>query len=269
MTLVVPIGFMMLMVAYRIWRNQANPFGALVKKSILLGLPIIAGLAAIAWYSWARFGSLTETGITYQLAGTNLQENLDKVFSPVYVIQNIYNYLLAPFRVEGQFPFLFSTGGRLTSIVPFIQLTDFYNTNLITGLVYVLPFLLFSVFHLVGRRRTRELIHDHPNLPFGWIMNTLAGSALIAFLFLLVFFWAAIRYVLDFSAMLLVVSIAGYFRGYLLAKEKGWEQSMAALGIFVAALSIFMSITLGISGNIVLIQDFNPGMLERLGRLGK
>lgn len=69
--------------------------------------------------------------------------------------------------------------------------------------------------------------------------------------------------------MLLVVSIAGYFRGYLLAKEKGWEQSMAALGIFVAALSIFMSITLGISGNIVLIQDFNPGMLERLGRLGK
>ena len=69
--------------------------------------------------------------------------------------------------------------------------------------------------------------------------------------------------------MLLVVSIAGYFRGYQLAKDRGWERQMAALGISVAAFSIFVSTTLAIAGNIGLFQQFNPGLLAWFTRLGQ
>jgi hypothetical protein len=267
LTLVLSIGFMMFMVARLLWRHRSGSFGDFLKKSILLGLPVLLGLAALAWYNWARFGSLTETGFNYQLAGTNLQAN-DQIFSLRYVIQNFYNYFLAPFQLEPQFPVIFSNGGSIQSILPFYRLPGFYNTNLITGLVFVLPFLFFSIFHLAGRKQVQGF-QEKKEIPFGWIINTLSGAALVSLSFLFVFFWAAMRYVLEFSAMLLVVSVAGYFRGYLLAKEQGRERLMAALGISVAAFSILISMTLAISGNIVFFQQANPGLLEWFARLRK
>ena len=267
LTLILSAGFMMFMVACLLWRSRSSSLGGFLKKSFLLGLPLLLGLAALAWYNWVRFGSLTETGFTYQLAGTNIQEN-DQIFSLLYVMQNFYNYFLAPFQLESQFPFLYSNGGRIQSILPFLPLPGFYNTNLITGVVFVLPFLFFSVFHLAGRTRVKEF-QGRKSLSLGWIINTLTGAALISLMFLFVFFWAAMRYVLEFSAMLLVVSIAGYFRGYQLAKDRGWERQMAALGISVAAFSIFVSTTLAIAGNIGLFQQFNPGLLAWFTRLGQ
>jgi hypothetical protein len=72
------------------------------------------------------------------------------------------------------------------------------------------------------------------------------------------------RYVLDFMPMLMLLSIFGYYQAHTSAQARGREGYIAAAGILTAGLSMTMSILLGISGNIQLLQKTNPAMLNWL-----
>ena len=91
LTLILPIGFMILMVIYRLWQTRPVKLRDITHALLWLGLPLLSGLLLLASYNWARFGSLTETGLTYQLAGTYIQKHLDEMVSYRYIIQNFYN----------------------------------------------------------------------------------------------------------------------------------------------------------------------------------
>ena len=264
LTLVLPIGFLMLMVIYQLCMNPPFSFGNLLRKALYLGSPVAIGLALLAWYNWARFGSLSETGFAYQLAGTYIQKHLHEVMSYRYVVQNIYNYFLVPPQMHDQFPFVFSNGGNIQSILPFLDLPDFYNTNPVTGLIYTVPFIFFSALSTFKRHPSSEQGIQSPKIDsqFIWVTRTLAGCILIALVFLLVFFWAAMRYVMDFMPMLMLLSIIGYCQGYTSAKARGWERYMIAAGILIVGLSISVSLLLGISSSLKLFERKNPALLS-------
>jgi hypothetical protein len=210
---------------------------------------MLIGFGLLAWYNQARFGSMTETGFTYQLAGTHIQEHLHEVISYRYVIQNFYNYLIAPIQFSSTFPFLVTNPGSIQPVLPFYELPGFYNAFFITGLIYSFPFMFFTLFLLKNRSRASipERVEDQKRADLTWALRTLSASTLSALLFLFVFFWSAMRYIADFFPALLLISLIGYFRGYSWAKEKGRQREMAILGISVAALSVFVSTALAIS----------------------
>ena len=264
LTLILPIAFLMLVVIYKLWMNDPSNLRTLLRKALKLGAPMIIGLALLAWYNWARFGSLSETGFTYQLAGTFIQKHLHEVMSYRYFVQNVYNYLLAPPQLQDQFPFVFSNGGKIESILPFLDLPDFYNTNPVTGLPYVVPFVFFSVLSLFKKTPSRQagiqLAETNPE--FVWLLRALAGAVFIALIFLLVFFWAAMRYVLDFMPMLMLLSMIGYCQAYTAAKARGRERYVVVLGIVLVGLSIVISQLLGISSSLKLFQRKNPALLN-------
>jgi len=264
LTLILPISFLMLMVIYQIWMNGTVSPKILLRKALYLGSPVLIGVALLAWYNWARFGSPSETGFTYQLAGTYIQKHLHEVMSYRYFVQNIYNYFLVPPQIHDQFPFVFSNGGNIQSILPFLDLPDFYNTNPVTGLIYIVPFIFFSALSVVKRKPLHRTGIQPPETDphFVWLTRTLVGCILIALVFLLVFFWAAMRYVMDFMPMLMLLSIIGYCQGYTSAKARGWERYMVAAGILIVGLSISVSLLLGISSSLKLFERKNPALLS-------
>jgi len=72
-------------------RDPSNNTG-----TISFVLPFALGIACLGWYNHARFGSVFETGINYQLTATNLQKNHNDLFTLANVPQNLYNYLINP-----------------------------------------------------------------------------------------------------------------------------------------------------------------------------
>jgi hypothetical protein len=270
LTLLLPIGFVMLTVAYRIWKKGLL-FSIFVQKMLCLGWPLFLTGVLLAGYNLARFDSLSETGFSYMLVGhTNLRNQLGEVVSYRYIIQNLFNYFLVPFQLKSEFPFIFSNLGKIEPLFSSYSLPGLYSTNPITGLIYVVPFSFFSlipVYALFSKRTRLFLQHtDEDKSVLRWIILTLAGSSLLALLLLLTFFWAAMRYIADFLPMLLTLSIIGFCQGYIALKERKQEKYIAIAGISLAGISLVMSTILGLSGDIPVFEEANPALLEWFSR---
>ena len=121
------------MIAHRIWRATHPSLVNLATKLLPLTFPLVVSLIGLGWYNWARFGSVLETGFSYALAGVNLQKYHNDLFSPVYIIQNLYNYILkSPVSIE-QFPFIYPEMGIINELFEFYSLPEVYETNPVTG----------------------------------------------------------------------------------------------------------------------------------------
>jgi hypothetical protein len=256
-TLLVPVGFMALMAAWWVldadqrWLKKLTD---LVPLIISLGL----GLACLGWYNWARFGSITETGLYYQLNGAgNWHDLYDQLFGPIFIPQNLFHYLLYPFSVGSQFPYIHAAYGRTQAIFSSYALPSFYFPGKVTGLVWTLPFAAFAAIPLRGalkRLRNRRLAENEPGAAEGralaWITLTLWGSFLVAFGVLLNFFWATMRYLEDVVPALAILAVIGFWQGTLgTMRRQGLKRLYASAGVALAVLSIVISTLIGLSVN--------------------
>ncbi len=252
MTLIFPVALLSLMVAYWFYKEKQSLRPSVVKL-FFLGLPLGIGAASIGWYNWARFGSVTEAGLYYQLtAGLYLQKYNKELIDPIYALQNIYNYLFYPFDISAQFPFF---SPRYTYDVPvfsFYPLPELYSGQWSTGLLWTVPFILFSLIPLV------LLLKKQPSIQFAqeeqkrldWVILAMTLGFLGAFVFLLIFFWAAVRYQADFMPFLLMLSIVGFWQGYQLFSEKEIQRRIyVVLGVVLAGVSIVNSTLLALAVN--------------------
>lgn len=222
---------------------------------IPLGAPLLLGAAAFGWYNWARFGSISETGFTYALAGPYLQKHLNELFSPVYTFQNLYNYLLNPYTIERAFPFLFAIRGRLAEILAWPALPKIYSAQALSGLLWAAPFTVFAavpasiLLKQLFRKRQANRSNEQPEaVSLGWVMTSLIGSASLAFICLLAFFWAAMRYAEDFMPALTLLSIIGFWQGYRsLARDPKKGRMFAMFGTVLAGISAIVGILLALS----------------------
>ena len=253
--LVFPIIFMTLMVFLWFYRTYAGSVLRLATELMPLGLPLMIGAVAFGWYNWARFGSISETGFNYALAGPNLQAHLNELFLPAYSFQNLYNYLLNPFRVEQLFPFFYPLRGVVEEIFPWQDLPEFYAAQAITGVLYAAPFTVFAVIPIIKllkrlfNKSQKNLLNADPNKAiFNWITTSLTGSFFFSFVCLLMFFWAAMRYAEDFMPTLTLLSIVGFWQGYQAASENSNKGKMyTTVGLILAGLSIIPGTLLALS----------------------
>jgi hypothetical protein len=252
--LVAPIGFMIILTAFWIIRRDADSTVKMI-KFISLGLPLALGAIGLSWYNWARFGSITETGFSYALAGVDLQEHSTELFSGSYMIQNLYNYVINPPRFMSMFPFVSMLKGSKNLILPFYTSPKFYYAQPMTGLLFVFPFAVFAVvplkillLNLFKRNLAENLVEANNSRLLTWITLNLSGSFLIVFSLLTTFFWAGMRYMDDFLPGLVILSVLGFWQGYQVLAHKCLTKNLYILsGIILASASIFMSTLLAIS----------------------
>ncbi len=230
-------------------------------------MPLALGLAALGWYNFARFGSVFETGIKYQLAGIPLQKWEGKTSSSLYVVQNLYNYLLNPPKFTDGFPYMKPDDGvRKRSVIAAISLPRMYSAQPITGLLYSAPFILFAIVPAVSIfRRRRGPGNEFDQWLLMWLIVALLGSFLSAVAFLGFFFWTAERYLGDFMPALLLLGVIGFWQ--LILASTG-RRLVRAIYVFLAVALITTSLAVS---NVLAIginhSDFSPAALQLLGSL--
>lgn len=257
-----PIGFMVLLICYQLIKTRTSLINKIV-SIISLGTPLLVGVICLGWYNWARFGSVTETGLYYTLTEPYLQGNYTELFSTSYSLQNLYNYILNPPEFISKFPFVFMVKGSQTSILPFYKVPEFYNAQPITGLIFIFPFALFAItfllqplLHQIKDKHLKIISDDLDHKLPDWIALNIGIACLIAFILLTGFFWAGMRYAGDFLPLLTTLSILGFWQGYLQfpADKTTTKKIYIFLGISLAVLSILISILLAISINSNLVN---------------
>ncbi len=214
-----------------------------------LGIPLAIATAGLAWYNWARFGSALEFGITYQLANVNYSIFHDS-FSVGYIGENLYNYFFHPLEVHNRFPYL-------------QPIENVFTNERLAGLVFISPYILFtamfSLRFLPGFRR--------PDSTGNWFVLLLAGSAALAALVILSFYFPAARYSEDFMPALLLLATAGVGEGF---QAFGRNKTTRKFYVLLVIIAVLIS---ALAGSLVAIQPhrarsailFFQGMRALLG----
>jgi hypothetical protein len=222
----------------------------------------------LGWYNWARFGSVVEFGMRYQMGYRNLAENSGDIFNLAYVPQNLYNYFFTLFDLQSQFPFLSLKLGMNDPIYHAIVFPKIYTSQFVTGLLYTAPFVIFALVPLViflfsyfKKQPLQTLADGNAASTLYWLVMTLGGAFFMSFGVLMMYFWVGIRFFEDFMPSLTLLSVIGFWQGYSLALGKSYNHKMyAGLGIVLAVISITISTLLAISINdarFVIIQFFS------------
>lgn len=270
-TQVLPVGFMGVMLVFFAIRTylQTRSFSKAVYPLVMVGMPLALGMIALGWYNLARFGNVFETGFSYALTTPNLQKYRDVLFSPLYILPNVYNYLAAPPKVSAVFPFLQAVRGKGDLLFPFIELPKVYYTRSMTGILYSTPFVGFAILALASifLLRSGKGEGDAKEDPYllKWILLSLLGSFLIAFALDVSFFWVEIRYSADFTPPLVLLSIMGFWLGCrsLVLRPRLYKVFVTA-GISLLLISVISSNLLLFSNQAAVYQKLFPELWNLL-----
>lgn len=273
---VLPIGFVILMLVFFAIRMyiQTKSFSKATYPLILVGLPLALGILVLGWYNWARFGNAFETGISYQLTTPNLQKYHDVLFSPLYILPNTYNYLAAPPKVNSVFPFLQSIRGRGNLLFPFIELPKVYYTRSMTGIFYSTPFVVFAGISILAAPFLKKSGEDSPSgsdddpYLLKWLLFSLLGAFLMAFTFIVSYFWVETRFFTDFTPSLVLLSIVGFWLGcHYLVRFPVIQKFFIAIGISLMLISVISSNLLLFSNQAAVYQDLFPELWNLLSNI--
>jgi hypothetical protein len=213
-----------------------------------------------------------ETGIYYQLAGRNLQRYHSELFSPIYVIQNFYNYFLIHPTIHSKFPFLSAVRGSNNSVVPFIELPEVYFSQETVGLFYTAPFLFFSIIPLFKLRTIRAILGRNPqtspeDVTLTWVILCLLGSSLSSLLLFLSYFWVAVRFQGDILPPAVLLSVLGFWQLYHQYDRPAYRSLVVVTGLLLMLATI-------LSGNLVAFsiasaryREVNPELWRHLVQL--
>ncbi len=271
-TLIPSTGFMILMTI--LWTVKKSPSpkpGSTARHSILaLGIPLVLGAAGLAWYNWARFGSPFEFGFQYQLTWNYIWKFRQILFSPAYILQNLYNYYLTPFHTSHLFPFFMVSNGKSASVFAFINLPSLYFAGPGPGLLYSMPlnFLaLLPAINAAAHLFKRDAQAGERRI-LDWLSIGLFGSVVTAFITLLFFFWSTIRYLADLAPALTLLSVIGFWQGYSFFHRKTISRNFYVFMIIgVTIVSVILSTLLSISFGLERFRVFNPDLIHWLRNL--
>jgi hypothetical protein len=275
LTQIVPIGFVIFMVVFWVFRTYSQI--PLRSKAffplIALGLPLVLGMAILGWYNWARFDSVFETGFYYELAGSFLQRYSHVLFSPLYLLPNLYNYLVMRPKISMIFPFVQSVPGYGAVKFSSISLPPIYHEGGLTGILFSMPFVLFAAIPLLSflprkRASNDQADQDNGSFLFKWLIISLLGSFLFGFAPIVMYFFVETRFLADFMPCLVLISVMGFWQGYsFLTPKPAIRKLYSAVGIILMVISIVVSVLLALSAHAAQFQEFNPILWNHLIRL--
>jgi hypothetical protein len=254
-----------------IWivRNLAKPvhWSKYVQAVIPLFMPLIAGAMVIGWYNWTRFDSPLEFGLRFQITIQNLNKQINLVFQPVYILQNLYIYVFQPFLFVSRFPFIrpdtaFNIPAKFNIVMP-----EIYASGRTTGLLFAAPFLALGLVYLFSKKKIPETMNLSGNAHlYDQVIHLLAGTVLINLAGILSYFYGQMRFLVDVISPIALLSIIGYWRLISIKQASNSSQSklMVLLANVLLVLTITASLLLAISSEKDRIETLNPFLWQRI-----
>lgn len=246
---------------HRAWRARGGGRSTTLRLAAAVAAPLGACLVLLALYNLVRFGSLTEFGANYQLAGINTR-TLDH-FSLGRLVPGSYFYLLAPPTLDTVFPF-----AHLTPTYPG-TLPAAYVIEPVAGCLATTPFLALAfaapVLLLVSRRgRWRE--------PMTLATLLLVTGLLVLAAPMLGFDAATMRYEVDFVPLLLLaVLLVWLWVEDALGRSRLASGLARSAGAVAATVAVLFALAFSITGYYDSLRAFHPGVyraIERVVTLG-
>jgi hypothetical protein len=257
-SLAAAIGALTLSVAWRACTSSPRSgrlrSGTISMMLSALGIPVFLGVASLARYNYARFGSWRESGVGFQLAGFNQHQLQNQLFTLANFPPALYAYLVHPLMISGTFPFLRAVGIS-HSIPSFIKVPpNYFASAAIVGMPWCVPFLCFAVipFHFWVRRlfrsravgasgRQGKCQHAETEWTFLWLgMGSLLG--LLPLLFLI---GCSVRYFADFTPSMVILAMMGLWLAR--AEQAPARRWLTVQACTLAVYSILIGILLAIA----------------------
>lgn len=158
-----------------------------------VAIPLLIGGGMLAWYNWARFDSIFEFGLTYQLANIDYT-NFTNVFNISRLPLNAGLYLAHPLSVSSRFPF--------------IARIEYVNSNeRLAGLIFIAPYVFLLAFPLmrwVGGVLDNNSRASEQSFAGSWLSISLLGASLSSIAIIFSYYYPAMRFVEDFMPALAI-----------------------------------------------------------------
>ena len=278
-SLLITVLFFVITVIYVMLR-QAQKNGWLDLYPFAIGCiigPLLLSFLLLGLYNGSRFGSFFETGVQYTLTGGLNQYLLaqdGKLVSTEYVLPNLINYVGNGIGLKPVFPYLAALPGDS----PANQIPNFnFRLEALSGIIWVLPFALFSLLPIIKflafifqeilslNRDLLGLIRSDAGLLHTYIPFLFGGGALFAFLPLLTFYGATMRYEEDFVPLLMLLSILGFWSIFEKYHQRTIEQrSIMIIGAILSLISIIIAFLLGITSYLNHFETHNYELMNRV-----
>jgi hypothetical protein len=252
------------------------------QKKINVSLPAFAAaflpLALIAcslfWYNYDRFGSIVEFGHRYQLTGPSLTTNYKDISSAKYIVPNLYTYIFRLPSLTREFPFITIPWVEQEMWPSFIHLPEhYYYTEPVAGIIIIVQ--LIGLTTLLLAWLFWLFINGDFSLPgnkkgavdslFSWFGFSMLGVVAIQIAILLIFINSAMRYLLDVSPVLIVLStmFVGY---YVQSVEKKSHLLKMVLYAWILAslLTVVSGFFIGFTGDKNIFLNQNPQLYYQL-----
>jgi hypothetical protein len=247
------------------------------RQAFLLLIPMLLCGAGLAWYNFARFGSIFETGHRYQLTGAALPADYSQVASMAYIPANLYNLLARPLNFRwDKFPFAFTPYIKDSMWPNFIRTPEpYYYSEPVVGVFMSIPIYWLVLLSLLrplqaawtwlNERQPRVADRRHPLSPWVWAMVT--GALLATLSTLLVFILSIMRYEADLVPMLTVLIALILWRALDFLNGHPWISRMTLLLVLALGLA---SILLGLLINFQNVDERfllnNPELYQAIAR---
>lgn len=239
-----------------------------------LAAPIAAGLCALALYNRARFGSLFDTGLRYQLDSGPFH------YAPRFAALNLYNYTAKPPVVDSAFPFLHVAdfdGFWLWRLFPELSLAPseiWHERNI--GLLCSTPFYALSLVTvfvsgrwLVRAAAQRDERVVGSSMTLSWLCASSLAMAVLGTIPCVLGNASSPRYQMDASTGLALASTLGL--GFLVAiprRSRAARGALVAIASALTAISILVNAAVWVDGGM---NDFlatqNPSLFKHLSAL--
>lgn len=264
--LVISIGVFLAFTSLWLWRDRAA--GSFWGRLALLVGPLTLCLLGLGSYNLVRFGSPLETGLTYQLT---IPEFRQISYSIAYVPSGLYIYLLYPLTGSPVFPFIQSAHFRPTFLPESLFIPPGREFDQISfGLLDTVPIMWLFAFAIpllltiLAGRGVRSPQPDRGATP-GFIFCMLAVGAMGQLAFLLVFFYVAERYIVDFYVpVVLCLAIIVWWAHAALQGRRLWQSALWVLVVVLTAWTAAIGYFSCFGVPVLVSIYYDPRMLANL-----
>jgi len=252
-----------LLAGWRSWQLRRT-----VMPVVAVLLPLVCCGLLLAWYNLARFGSITEFGVRYQLAATNQHAKAMSEYSSLRFIPiNLDRYLFAPPQILYRFPGIFASD-QAPWIARFFTLPEKYGYESLVGLLWCQPFLLLATvgaaWPILSRSEGNAPVDRPAKL---WLTLTLISAAWVGIAPALTIAGDTMRYLLDAVPGCTILAALGFLlvlSRVRSARARVWIERSA---VAVVIGQLFLAIPLGLVGYYDQLARFNPMLNDMFVKL--
>ena len=201
---------------------------------------------------------MIETGLSYQLSIPQYPPERSWLFSPAYLLPNLYGYLLRGPQLAGQFPFIGVSFIQESAWPRYIRLPQHYIYHEPqVGLLVVLPLAGFALIPLAktarrllnGRLRKTAERGNAVGFETFWT-HLLLGAAVFQAGLILAYFFSALRFQMELVPLVYLLACLAIWRiDRSLAGRPGWQRTfwlvVMLLAVYSLAIGLFGAFSAG------------------------